>query len=123
MTNKLRSLFPGSEKEEAPAATEPLPEPARQPARQPVADEVDPDLPTLRGALAIARSEVTSVLTQEARQLAEERRREFDEREQQAASELSARLVQVQQRVDERLAHWTRDLERTHDDLGEQRSG
>src|SRR5581483_2947762 len=66
----------------------------------------------LQRTLALARAESVSLLAQEERRLAEERRKEFAERERHTASELSLRLIDVQKRVEERLSAWAADLER-----------
>jgi hypothetical protein len=71
----------------------------------------------LQRTLAIARAESTSLLAQEERRLAEARRREFADREQRAAGEFSQRLVELQKRIEERLAGWAADLERTQQKL------
>src|SRR5438132_13830329 len=74
----------------------------------------------LQRALAMARAESTALLAQEERRLAEERRREFIERERQAAADLSLKLLETQRLVEERLAGWAEDLERTKEALTEQ---
>jgi chromosome segregation ATPase len=71
----------------------------------------------LRRSISFASTEISAELAKEARRLAEERRRELREHEQRAASDLSARLLQIQQRVDERLQGWTVDLERVQGEL------
>src|SRR5919197_2663033 len=71
----------------------------------------------LRRSVPFISAEINAELGKEARRLAGERRREFAEREQKAASELSARLIQIQQRVEERLQGWTADLERVQEEL------
>src|SRR5512133_2233418 len=64
----------------------------------------------LKRALAVARSDLVSARTEEARRLDEERRSDFAEREQRAAAEHSMRLMQVQKRVEDRLTAWAHDL-------------
>jgi|SRR5581483_593416 len=71
----------------------------------------------LQRTLAMARAESVSLLAQEERRLAEERRKEFAERERQAATEFSLRLIELQKRVEERLSGWAGDLERTQQTL------
>jgi hypothetical protein len=71
----------------------------------------------LQRTLAIARAESTALLAQEERRLAEERRREFAEREAAASAELSRRLIEMQQVVEERLNAWGADLERAQQTL------
>src|SRR5438128_6948263 len=74
----------------------------------------------LQRALAMARAESVALLAQEERRLAEERRREFIERERQASADLSLKLVETQRLVEERLAGWAEDLEHTQEALTEQ---
>src|SRR5919204_2331940 len=71
----------------------------------------------LQRALAMARAESTALLAQEERRLAEERRREWVERERHAAADLSLKLIEAQRAVEERLAGWAEDLERTQEAL------
>src|SRR5919204_3750077 len=80
-------------------------------------EEAQARVEELRRSVPFISAEINAELGKEARRLAEERRREFDEREQKAAADLSSRLIQIQQRVEERLQGWTADLERLQDEL------
>src|SRR5919204_3347432 len=76
----------------------------------------------LQRVLAMARAESLALLSQEERRLAEERRREFIERERQASADLSLKLLETQRLVEERLAGGGEDLERAQEALTEQPS-
>jgi hypothetical protein len=91
---------------------EPPPTSGEQRLQELVDHEVEERAAELQRTLAIARAESVSLLGQEERRLAEQRRREFSEREQRASAELAMRLVEAQKRVEERLVGWTSDLER-----------
>ncbi len=67
--------------------------------------------------LARERADTLSRLEEEERKIAEERRRDIVERERQAGSELSMKLAQAQERVEQRYASWSADLDRTHQAL------
>jgi gas vesicle protein len=71
----------------------------------------------LERALARARADTISLLTDEERRIAEERRRALAERERQAGAELAETLAGVQRRVESRLAGWTGDLDRAQQNL------
>jgi len=58
------------------------------------------------------RADSVSRIQEEERRIAEERRRAVVEQEQKAVAELTAGLAVAQQRVAERLASWSADLER-----------
>src|ERR671935_3310283 len=76
----------------------------------------------LQRALAMARAESVALLAQEERRLAEERRREFIERERQAAADLSLKLLETQRLRGGRPAGWAEELGRTQEALTEQPS-
>ena len=61
-----------------------------------IAEEYEERTAELKRSLAVVRSEVSGILAEEARRLAEERRAEFEEKERQAAREYSIRLHHVQ---------------------------
>jgi hypothetical protein len=67
--------------------------------------------------LARERADTLSRLEEEERRIAEERRRDIFERERQAGSELSMKLAAAQERVEQRYASWSADLDRTHQAL------
>jgi len=71
----------------------------------------------LQRTLAIARAESTSLLAQEERRLAEQRREEFAQRERRATAEFSERLLGLQKQIDEKLSGWAADLERAQQTL------
>lgn len=62
--------------------------------------------------LARARADSRSLLEEQERQLAEERRSVAEQRERDAMASLSARLVEAQAQVEQRLAAWAQDLDR-----------
>jgi hypothetical protein len=63
--------------------------------------------------LARARADSRSLLDEQERRLAEERRAAAEKREHEATAALGDRLVQVQADVDQRLASWSQDLDRS----------
>ena len=67
--------------------------------------------------LARERADTLSRLEEEERKIAEERRRDILERERQAGSELNLKLAEAQERVEQRYASWSADLDRTHQAL------
>jgi hypothetical protein len=64
-----------------------------------------------------ARAESVSLLAEEERRIGEERRREVVERERAAHAELTDTLAAIQRRVENRLAGWAEDLDRTQQNL------
>ena len=66
----------------------------------------------LERALARARADSVSLLVEEERKIAEERRRVFAEREREAGASLTESLTQIQSQVEQRLAGWAQDLDR-----------
>src|SRR5215469_10572939 len=62
--------------------------------------------------LARARADSRSLLEEQERQIAEERRTLVSEREHDATAALGDKLNQVQAQVDQRLAEWAQDLDR-----------
>ena len=67
--------------------------------------------------MARERADSLSRLQEEERRIAEERRRVVVEQEKKATAELGAGLAEAQQRVADRLASWSADLERTEQSL------
>ena len=66
----------------------------------------------LERALARARADSVSLLVEEERKIADERRRAFAERERDAGASLTESLTQTQAQVEQRLAGWAQDLDR-----------
>jgi hypothetical protein len=71
----------------------------------------------IQRVMARERADSLSRLQEEERRIAEERRRQVVEQERKAIAQLTAGLGEAQQRVAERLAGWTADLERTKQSL------
>jgi hypothetical protein len=67
--------------------------------------------------LARERADSLSRLQEEERRIAEERRRVVAEQESRATAELTAALMKIQQGIEQRLASWAADLERTKQSL------
>ena len=67
--------------------------------------------------MARERADSLSRLQEEERRIADERRRVVVEQERVAITELTATLSEAQRRVEQRLAEWTADLERTKQSL------
>ena len=63
--------------------------------------------------LARARADSRSVLEEQERQIAEERRAAVEEKERNATTTLGEKLNHVQAQVELRLAEWSQDLDRT----------
>jgi hypothetical protein len=66
----------------------------------------------LERTLARARADSVSLLVEEERGIAEQRRKEFAQREQDVVASLTASLVSTQAQVEQRLASWAQDLDR-----------
>lgn len=71
----------------------------------------------LKARLARLRADSLSILAEDERRIADERRQELAERERAAGVELADALAATQRRVDERLRGWTDDLDRTQQAL------
>ena len=67
--------------------------------------------------LARERADSLSRLQEEERRIAEDRRRDVMERERQAGSQLGMRLAEAHERMEQRYASWSADLDRTHQAL------
>ena len=74
----------------------------------------------LERTLSRARADSVSLLTQQERQFAEERRRAAVEQRREVQGELTGALSAAQARVDQRLAAWAEDLERAQGALAQQ---
>jgi hypothetical protein len=85
-----------------------------------VAHEVQTRAVELEGVLARARADSISQLVEEERRIADERRREVAEREREANAKLSDALTGVRQKLEQRLASWADDLERSQQGLAEE---
>jgi hypothetical protein len=66
----------------------------------------------LERTLARARADSVSLLAEEERRIAEERRTEFAEQERATANALTAALTATQSQVEQRLSDWAQDLDR-----------
>jgi hypothetical protein len=66
----------------------------------------------LERTLARARADSVSLLVEEERKLAEERRRDFSQREREIGASLTEALTTTQAQVEQRLAAWAQDLDR-----------
>jgi hypothetical protein len=88
--------------------------------REVVEREVETRGAELERTLARARADSLSLLVEEERRIAEERRASLASREREAASELSEELAAVRRRVESRLAGWSDDLERAEQRLAGQ---
>ncbi len=85
-----------------------------------VTREVERVAAELGHTLARARADSISKLAEEERRIAEERRREVAEREREATARLSEQLTTVRQRLEQRLASWAGDLERSQQTLADE---
>ena len=82
-----------------------------------VAEETASAAEELKSRLARMRADALSSLIEEERELADERRREFADRERAAGVELAEALSVAARRVDERLRAWGDDLDRAQQSL------
>ena len=82
-----------------------------------IREETEEQAAELHRLMARQRADSASQLQAEERRIAEDRRRLVADHEQRAISELSAQLSAAQQRVAQRLADWSADLERTKQSL------
>jgi hypothetical protein len=73
----------------------------------------------LERTLARARADSISLLTDEERRIAEERRVAFSDRERELVNSLAQALTDVQAQVSQRLVDWKRDLDRAADSTKE----
>ena len=85
---------------------------ARQRLRALVDEETAARAGELERMLARARADSVSLLVEEERKIAEERRSEFSQRERDFAAGLTESLTATQSQVEQRLAGWAQDLDR-----------
>ncbi|MGH3081164.1 MAG: hypothetical protein ACRDNH_08525 [Gaiellaceae bacterium] len=90
---------------------------ARDELRNLIQEESAARAAEIKRLMARERADSLSRLQEEERRIAEERRRVVVEQEQKAIAELGAGLAEAQQRVADRLASWSADLERTKQSL------
>jgi hypothetical protein len=92
--------------------TERLVAQARAAVGEAVAAETAEHAEEIRRVLARERAETAAVLGAQERQLAEERRVEFEERERRSSERLAEELTRGERRLEERLRGFSEDLER-----------
>jgi hypothetical protein len=73
----------------------------------------------LERTLARARADSVSLLAEEERRIAEERRTAFGDRERELIASMTGALTETQAQVSQRLADWKRDLDRAADSTKE----
>jgi hypothetical protein len=88
--------------------------------RAAIDDELRLRTAELEEALVLARAESISRLADEERRIAEQRRHAVSEREQEASRRLTQSLIEVERRVEQRIAAWVGDLERGEARLAEE---
>lgn len=82
--------------------------------------EVEERATELQRTLARTRADSISLLVAEERRIAEESRQRVAKRERELGAELAEGLIATQKRVEQRLAGWAQDLDRTQQALGVQ---
>jgi hypothetical protein len=87
-------------------------EEARMRLRALVDEEAASRAAELERTLARARADSASLLIEEERKIADERRRDFAQREREFAASLTESLTATQAQVEQRLAGWAHDLDR-----------
>ena len=90
---------------------------ARTELKRIIREETDASAAEIQRLMARERADSLSKLQEEERKIAEERRRDVLERERNANSELSMKLAEAQERMEQRFASWSADLDRTHQAL------
>lgn len=90
---------------------------ARNELQRVIRDETASSTAEIQRLLARERADLLSRLQEEERKIAEERRRDVLERERRAGSELNSKLAEAQERMEQRFASWSADLDRTHQGL------
>ncbi|MEJ7566805.1 MAG: hypothetical protein WKF41_00935 [Gaiellaceae bacterium] len=85
-----------------------------------IAEETEQVSGDLQRWIARVRADSLSLLADEERRIAEERRGELVERERRVAADLAEALATVERRVDERVRAWSDDLDRAQQSLGSQ---
>jgi hypothetical protein len=86
---------------------------ARQEITRVIKEETEARASEIQRLYARERADWISRLQEEERRIAEERRRAVAEQEEQAIARLTAGLAETQRSVEQRLASWADDLERT----------
>jgi hypothetical protein len=93
---------------------------AAQKRLQEVVDQESADrTEELERTLARARADSISLLAEEERRIAEERRTAFGDRERELIASMTGALTETQAQVSQRLADWKRDLDRAADSTKE----
>jgi len=90
---------------------------AQQKLRTLVDEQTSASAEELKARLARMRADSLSVLAEDERRIADERRQELAERERAAGVELADALAATTRRVDERLRGWGDDLDRAQQNL------
>jgi len=90
---------------------------ARNELTQVIRNETVASTAEIQRLMARERADSISRLQEEERRIVEERRRDLAERERNAVSELGVGLTAVQERVAQRLAGWSADLDRAKQSL------
>jgi hypothetical protein len=90
---------------------------ARNELTRVIRDETAKSAAEIQRLLARERADALSRLQEEERKIVEERRRDVLERERQAGAELGAKLTTAQERMEQRLASWSTDLDRAKQSL------
>ncbi|HEX7255785.1 MAG TPA: hypothetical protein VF236_07645 [Gaiellaceae bacterium] len=90
---------------------------ARNELKRVIREETAASTGEIQRLLARERADAMSRLQEEERKIAEARRQDVLERERQAGSELGTKLAHAQERMEQRFASWSADLDRTHQAL------
>lgn len=90
---------------------------ARDELQRVIREETATSVSEIQLLLTRERADSLSRLQEEERRIVEVRRRDVVERERQAGAELSAKLTEAHDRMEQRLADWTTDLDRTKQSL------
>jgi hypothetical protein len=90
---------------------------ARDELARVIRDETAKSAGEIQRLLARERADSLSRLEAEERKIAEERRRDVLEREREAGADLSAKLGAANERMEQRFARWSADLDRTKQSL------
>lgn len=90
---------------------------ARNELKRIIREETATSTAEIQRLMARERADAMSRLQQEERKIAEKRRRDVLERERQAGSELTAKLAEAQERMEQRFARWSADLDRANHSL------
>lgn len=90
---------------------------ARSEITRVIREETEASTAEIQRLLARQRADSLSRLQEEERRIVEERRRDVLERERQAGSELNMKLAEAQEKMEQRFAGWSADLDRTAQSL------